>query len=60
MSLLETAPRGPFDDDQMADWYAEKAEAIVTQVRARWNQGVRLGILLHHWTPSDMHAMDVA
>lgn len=53
-------PPENLDNDQMADWYAKKAEAIVTQVRTRWNQGVCLRTLLLHWAPSDMHAVDVA
>ena len=53
-------PPEDLDDDQMADWYVKKAEAIVTQVRARWNQGMWLRTLLLRWAPSDMQAVDVA
>ena len=53
-------PPKDLDTDRMADWYATKAEAIVTQVRARWNQGMCLRTLLLHWAPPDMHAVDVA
>jgi hypothetical protein len=53
-------PPEHLNNDQMADWYAKKAEAIVTQNRASWNQGVCLRTLLLRWAPSDMHAVDVA
>jgi hypothetical protein len=55
-------PQPPKDlgNDEMANWYAGKAEAIVTEVRARWDEGVYLRLLLLRWAPPNMHAVDVA
>lgn len=44
-------PPESLGNDEMTGWYAKKAEAITTRVRASWDQGVHLRTLLLHWVP---------